>query len=744
MTPYEGSSERRGAAAQQRPERSLPLEEVPRLLRRRKWLIMLVMGLGISLAAAFMLAVPPRYKAQTALLVEGGAASVLDLEKVLMNQPQDESRLVSQLTVLKSRKLAERVVARLNLESDPEFNHALRPASVVDTVLAQVNGASAWLTGRPQPDRERSAIQQRQRTIDEFLDRVRVVQVPGSRTIVVTFSSLQPDLAAQAVNALAEEYLLAALEERYESAQRSSAWLAERAQVLRDQVRQSEAAVEGYRQRHGLLEGQQRQTLISQRVSDLTARVTDSAAERASAEASLAQARRLLQSRDDLTGLNAVLQSEVVAKFREEELALERRAAEMAERFGPRHPQMIQVEAEQRRLDDKIRAEIARIVRGLESQVRVASARESIFRKDLQQLEDQLGQSNVAAVNLRGLEREAEANRLLLEKVLTTLMETSTRQDAQSHIPNATVISAAAIPEKPYFPNPLLIFPLAVIASSMLAVFAALLLEYFDAGYRSAEQLEADSGLPVLALVPYVRTQNASKEVIRWPQGAFSEAVRSIYARLLLAYGREDLKVVQFISAEANEGKSTLALSLVRQQAQLGRRVLLIDADFRRSTIAQIAGVAAAPGLSDLMLSGAPDGAAVEDLIQKDTVSPADILVAGQQPIERLDLLGSRRLHMVIEGLRERYDLIIVDSPPGLAPADANVIASLVDIAVMVVRWGVTRRRVVCYTLDSVRTFGGSVGACVLSMVDLKRHADYGYGDASYYARSYSAPRRTG
>lgn len=520
--------------------------------------------------------------------------------------------------------------------------------------------------------------------------------------------------------------MLSALEDKFENARKSTAWLASRAQKLREQVEEAEAAVESYRRQHGLFETDQ-QLLIAKQISDMNARLTDATIEKGAIGAQLTQAQHALFSRDELAAIGQVLRSDLIAKFREEEMLLERREAELREQLGPRHPSMIQLRAEQERLQNRIRVEINRIVQGLESEMRVASDREAALRKDLQNLEGQLAKINEASIGLRTLERDAQAKRVLLEKLLSSLNESKTEEGVESQTPTARIISVAPVPERRSFPQPLPTMLIALCGSAALGIIVAFAAEFFDTGFRSAEQLEAETGVPVLALVPTVKSRNLSEMVIRRPQSAFAEAVRSIQTRLLLTREIGDPKVIQLISSEANEGKSVLAISLTRQWAARGNKVLLLDADFRRSRVAQVMRLPISPGLSDLLVNKAN----LEEAVQNDPVSSAHVIVAGQQPIELIDLLGKRKLKTLLEQLSKQYDFIVVDSPPSLAPADAEVIAGVVDSTVMVVRWGLTRRRVVRYSLDKIAKFGGSVHACILSMVNLKKHAYYRYGDSS-------------
>jgi capsular exopolysaccharide synthesis family protein len=241
--------------------------------------------------------------------------------------------------------------------------------------------------------------------------------------------------------------------------------------------------------------------------------------------------------------------------------------------------------------------------------------------------------------------------------------------------------------------------------------------------------------MPVLAHVPTLSPTRAggldvAAYVLKRPDSAFAEAIRSIFTRLLLAQSDQPPQVVLLLSAEADEGKSTIALSIARQQAQGGRRVVLVDSDFRRSRLAhRVAGLEPKPGLSELLTGKA----SVDEIIQADPKSSANVVVAGETALDNFDLAGSPVFRDFLDDLRRRYDLVVVDAPPVLALTDAHVVAALADATVMVIRWGKTRRRVARYAIAQISRFGGRINGVALSMVDVRRMAGYGYGDSGYY-----------
>jgi polysaccharide biosynthesis transport protein len=712
--------------------------EVLRIIFRRKFLILGTVTLATIIVAVYVFTVNPKYKAELQVLFEEKSGPVFDFKAAAAGQPQDEASIFSEIEVIRSRNLAWRVISKLSLDQQPEFNSKLRPTSpVVEFIKDKI--PLDWLSSFT--NRETSLISEdrrrhydQQRIIDEFLDQIVAKQVPLSRVVLISFTSEHPEIAAEALNTLAELYLVARLEDKFENAQRASTWLASRLQKLRDRVEESERAVEDYRKRYGLFKAS-RDTLITEQMDQLSSKLLDATIARRAEEANLAQVRHLLNSPNQIETASQVLQSSLVQRFREEELQLDRRQAEMSKTLGVRHPAMIQLKAEKESLQQNIKSEIGKIARALENDLQSLLNREAALSGDLERMKAKMAQANEASVGLNTLDREAEANRVLLEKFLTAFMQTSVQENVESQVPDARIISQAAIPERPLFPNKPFLLATALVGATIVGVLLAFAVEYLDAGFRSAEQLETATGLPVIAHVPFLgfaklRGEDAAGYILRRPASVFAEAIRSIYTRLVLILHDQPPQVVMLTSALADEGKSTIALALARQQAQAGRRVIAIDTDFRGSGLAHRAtGLAEAPGLSEFLAGEAT----AKEAIQSDPMSPADLIVAGTRKLDNFDIGNSAQLRALLDDLRQTYELIVLDSVPVLALTNAHVLATMADATLLVVCWGKTRRRVVRYAINEINKVGGRIRGAILAQVDLKKHAGYRYGDSGYY-----------
>lgn len=749
------------STVQERWEQSLAsvteidLRETLRILGRRKWVIVATAVVLTALTAGALFLITPRYTASVEIAFDPKPTSMIDFSAAFTGAPQDEAALLSELEIIGSRRLAKRVIDKLDLYRDPEFNSTLREKSGVKVFLAGL--AKKWLPEQPPewlPEwvvgggdglasssryasgsaEDQLASLERKRVVDAFLREVKTAQQGRSRVVEVSFTSQDPFAATVIANTLADLYLVERLEGRLENVHRASNWLAERVIELRDTAEKSEHEVEEYRNTHGLLKGDRDTTLLVQQVSDLSTQLTEAKITLTEAEARLAQIRQLVSTRRGAVAAADVLDSPLIQKFREEEAILERKEAELKREFGPKHPLILNVKAEKWRFRQNIEAEVRKIVMSLENDVEVGRLREAAVRRDLEKMTERLAEANQAEVGLFSLEREAEARRLMLEKFQTSFMETNAQEDIESQIPDARIITSAALPEKPSFPNTKLVIAAGFAGSVLIGVLLAFAIERLDPGFRSGEQVERQLGVPVISLVPLLGRMQLGGETpetyaLKKPGSAFGEAIRSLHTTMMLASSQQELRTVVVSSSEPDEGKTTVAISLAQLQARLGRRVLLVDTDFRLPSVAKRLGLHKAPGLMEFMAGNVSHAG----VVQRHLESGADVIVSGEYTEAGFDFIASEKMEDLIKRWRQSYDLVVMDTAPLHVVSESRILSRYADGTVLVVRWGKTRREAVNYSRNMIADAGGRLFGVALSMVDTKRNADYGFGDSGFY-----------
>jgi capsular exopolysaccharide synthesis family protein len=341
-------------------------------------------------------------------------------------------------------------------------------------------------------------------------------------------------------------------------------------------------------------------------------------------------------------------------------------------------------------------------------------------------------------VALRDLERDATSARELYESFLQRLREVNEVQNLQQA--DAVVLSAAVLPVDPYWPDKKLIVLLAFGAACLVGAVLVFLLERWDNGFgfRSAEEVVASSGLRALALVPDL-TRRETREltpeeyILKKPQSAFAEALQRVRTSIFLADRDRSTRSVLVTSSVPVEGKSLISAAMARQSARSGLRTLLIDADLRRPRLHEVFRVANNNGLADLLYGDLM----MSQAIRTDEKSGLRFIPAGLAPVSPPDLFRGDAMRRLLKEVTRDYDLVIIDSPPVGAVSDSLILSGLVDKTLYVVRWQQTPRNVANAGIRQIQEAGGDLAGVVLSRVDVKKHAQYGYADSGSYAGTY-------
>jgi capsular exopolysaccharide synthesis family protein len=711
------------------------LAETLRKLWRHRRLILastLVLG-GAAIFAAWSM--PSYYVSEARVLVGIQAPRVLNVESVLTDLSPDAERVQNEGFILQSRGLARQVIDQLKLRDDPEFNPDLRPPSMLSRVTDfrsyLPDSVNSWLerlapakpVAVPVPD----ATAQENRMIDILLSRVDVSTLGRSHVLSLKAESQNPKTAATLANAFAERYLDQQRREKVSSMDRVDKFLMGRIAELRDQVKKSDQAVEDYRRANDLYKSTG-SGVTAQQLSELNTQLLAAQTAKAEADTKLAEAQELRKGGLGNESVPEVLRSPLISALKQQQADAERRAAEMSAAYGERHPSMVKARAEVGNVQGKVGGEIAKIVDGLSREARTATARYEALAQNFERLKQQMGKVNDKSIQLEALERDATVNRNLLETMLVRAKQTMGTENMLDA--NAKLVSAAAPPQAPSYPPKGLIALLGVAGGLMVGAAIALMRESGDHTFRRADQIESLTGLPVIAMVPQVsgRTPPAM-QVLRQPTSAYTEALRRLHIGVELSETAESPRTIMFSSATPSEGKSVMASSLGRLLASNGKRVLLIDCDWRSPRLHQIFHCGNRAGLVSL-LTDTPSS--LDEVIHHDALSGLDVMPAGPWNPRSAHLLSSDRMRHLLDALAEHYDFVLLDTPPALVTADVLALSRLVEKVIFVVRWGHTRQDTAMEALKQIVDAQGSIAGVVMSRVVSKQYRAYGYLDPFY------------
>ncbi len=719
------------------------------VLRRRKWSIAAITIAGTVAAYLYGSSVVPIYNAEATLLVEPSDSSVAELDPVNADVSADFNDIATQIRLLQSHNYQARVMEDLGLFDDPEFNSALvdpdaPPKSALtkfieqplDTVLAWL--PSEWLitSGTAQEPALESvaSYRTRERALDKFRDSVEFLSDPVAYIITIGFNSPDPEKAARIANRIAEIYVDDQLNNKIFATDRTSAWLEDRLAELEVELREAEEKVGEFRSRNLVGEGEG-MTLTQQELSDLNRDLIVTRGELAEKQAKLRLVRDLRSSGRSLDSIADVTSSPLIVSLRQEETQLLREEAELASLYGERHPRMVWLRNEKQNLEAKIAAEVERIILTLENDLRVTATRIASIESQLGEVKTQNVTDQAAEVQLAQYERQAESTRALYEAFLNRFKET--REQLEIVQPDVRIVSMASPPALPTTPGKKIFAVAGLVVSFGLGTLLAIVLDRFDRGIRSGRQIEQKLGLHTLALVPRLdrlkKNQKPYQYLMEKPLSAYAEAIRSIYMAVKLSNVDREPKVVLTTSSLPQEGKTTFAVSLATFAARSHKRVLLIDLDLRHPSVHRELGWQVSGGLVEYMANER----SLEEVIHHDLETGLHFLPIKGQTTNPTDLLDSQKMRLLIESLRDSYDYIVLDSAPLASVTDTRVAALLADKVLFCLRWGQTMIGAAEDSVHALSEVGIEPAGAVLTMVDMKRHARYGYGDVGqYYTQS--------
>ncbi len=711
-----------------------------RKLWRQRWLIMAFVVLAAVAAAVIATSLPRHYVANARVMVgipqpryypTDSNGAVQDIAGGGADQAQSETY------VLQSRQLAKEVVDKLHLATNPDFNTELAPSSgPLDWLVSRLPAAvSATLSNTASTG---AADRTENRMVDQLLDDTITVSPLGrSNVIDIEADTTNPDLSALIANAIAGSYIDQKKSSESHASSRLESYFKDRIDGLRQAVQQSDQAVETYRRENGLYRvvagGNGNADMTAQTLGMLNAQVTAGAAGGGDASTGSGSGSAGADT------LSAALESPLIQSLKEQQTQAARHLAELRSTYGPEYPRVRDAEAELEAIDGKISAEIGRAAQGARRRARAAEAHYAALQRRFEKTKSQMGVVNQKTIHLMALERDAAINGKLLEDTLSRAKQVMGQQDIRQ--PDADLISQAAAPLWPTYPPRMLILLLGMVVGALGGSMAALLREGADLSFRNAEQIEAATGLPVMSLIPNLgATKSPTSAVLRDPLSLYGESLRRLYIMLAMSEAARSPKTVLFCSAVPGEAKSVTVVSMCRLLANAGKRVLLIDCDWRSPSVHKLLQRPNTDGLEAIL---ADTDADPRDVIGRDPHSGLDFITAGRWSPHRSHLLNAQRMGEILSALSEYYDLIVLDSPPILVGAEVLPLASVVDKVVFLVRWGHTPRSAVMDAIRQLVEARADFAGLAFSRVDARRYRQYTY-TPQHFSHGSAVFRRIG
>ncbi len=700
----------------------------------RKWPI-----IGLSLASAvfsaFMTASEPSvFEAQASLLIEQGESNVVSIQDVYNQGYRGWEYMQTQFELLRSRSLAERVVRRLQLHTMAKFQPVPPSKPWYDFDLSALKPAGF----NPEPEQpwvmpsEESLIQG---LTDMVASTVSVTQRGDSNVVSVSYRSDDPQLSATIVNTYLEEFIRSYLDANEESTRQATDWLNQSLITLRENLRASEDRLQSFRDEEQLIDLQGITTLSAQEISSLNSTYNESRQRRQELEATVQELRSMQgASTEELLSVPDVLNHEVIRSLNQNRMESQRAVNELSQRYGPKHPKMIDAISQLNSTQMALESEIGNVVYGIEREYQVALNTETSSKRQLDETKLDLQDLNRKEFVLKELEREVETNSQLYDIFLTRLKETG--EAGIFEAPPARVIDLAQGGYQ-VGPNIRRSAIMGFIAALALTCGLAFVLHVLDNTVKDPSEVEVKLRSPLLGTVPLLKKGKDGRIEEYWDdtQSEFAEAIRTIRTGVVLSALDTPSKIIVVTSSMPGEGKSTVALNLAASFAQM-ESTLVIGADMRRPSLARRCNLHARhPGLSDFV-SGKNK---LEECITAFGESGLKVMPAGAIPTNPLELLSSNRFRDALELLKTRFERIIIDSAPVGVVSDAMMLASFADSLIFLVKTDSTSATLARKYINQLIRANDPVTGVVLNCFDpAKASKYYGTYGTAYTEKYYN------
>jgi len=675
-------------------------------LWRGKFWITLLTGLAVLAGGYYVYRIAVRkYTSIAVVVLDNRKQSVVDFSNVISGLSGDQASMNTEVAVLHSRNLAMKLVSALDLTRDPEFNAWLRPRSPYawKTLVKRALGMN---TTAPTPAPE----QQLNSTVDQVLHAISVSNKRQSYVFDITVTTTSPTKSAEMANKLADLYILDQLDVKFEATQKATKWLTGRVAELKAKLEQAAEKVKAFNSRTTLV-SPEALTLLNNQLKGLRERVVKAKNAAAGLAAHLGELKAARAS-GDLKKMVAVADDRALTHMLE----------------------LVQAGTLQR---DSLDARFDQIIARAKIESDRATSQAAALAQSVTSLEAQIAKQSKDLVTLQQLQREADASQQIYKYFLGRLKETSVQQGIQQA--DSRVLSAAVVPMAASSPRRELVIVLSGLLGFMAGAALILGREMMHNTFRTAEELESITGYTVIGQVPRIpvrRRRDMLDYVLEKPSSRAAEAIRNLRTSILLSNVDNPPKVVMSTSTLPKEGKTTQAIMLAQNMAAIGKKVLLVEGDIRRRAMSEYFD---GPGERGLVAVLAGD-ATFDEVVYHDEQLNLDILIGEKPKINAADLFSSAKFAAFLREMRERYDLVVIDTPPVLVVPDARVIGPFVDAIIYSVEWNKTSKMQLRQGLAMFESVGLKVTGLVLNQISPKGMKRYGYGNyGSYghYAKGY-------
>jgi polysaccharide biosynthesis transport protein len=688
-------------------EREIHLRDYLRTLYKRRLTVLTFFIIVFVVVLIGALSATPIFEAATKVLIE----KVELYNMSMMNPygtPYDPEFYDTQLQLIKSTAVAQKVVKKLNLDNAyemyfPESKNMFPKDKPKTDILAEIirNG-------------------------------IIVTPIKNTKIVNISYMSPNPDFAVLIANSVAEAYIEEMLEMRMSFSRYSIAWMTGKAEEEKRKLENSEKALQEYMRSHDILTLQDRIAMTPEKLTEFNSQMIRAETRRKELEALNNQIMRA--GTKNAETIPAITSDPTFQAMRTQIMTAEQNIEDLSKKYGKKHPSMIKAEEELKILQQRKNQEINRIIASIKNEYELARANESSLRSAVSSTRSEAINLNEKYVQYGVLAREAETNKQLYDALMKGVKEQSVTGELQNV--RIWVIEKAKKPGAPVKPKKLMNVLLGLVVGLFGGIGLAFFFEYLDNTIKSPEEIEAKLGLPVLGIVPVMESteENIEEIIMKDPQNVVSESYKTLRTAIMLSSANRPPKNILITSMGPEEGKTVTSVNLSLTIARSGYSVLLIDGDLRKPRVHSIFGLNNLSGLSTFLAGATND----IETVFKQPATNLTVIPSGPPPPNPSELLGSARMNELMRILNDKFDVIIWDSPPLLTVTDSLILSKILDGTIIVTRAGKTTYEVVRRGIRSMKgrrtgDMESHVLGIVINALDLKK-SDYYYNYYNYYS----------
>ncbi len=744
------------------------LVEVWKIIRKRKWVLVTVSVVLVVAAAVYSLTRTPLYRSSASILIDEPGANPLNIQDLLSSAGYYRPDYLgtyfkTQLRLLTSRSLAERVAQKMNLGARPEIQSLSRPNPSLLGALKDVV-TLRWLRGKGRGGSDAAAgplypAGEEAAAASIVLGGLGIFPVEETRLVMVSFTSRYPVLAADIANSVAEEFVSYSLETRFEATKQTSEFLSEQIAKIRQDLKRKEEELQKYGEEKKLLFLNDSESSIVNKFSEISTAYTEALIERSESEAKYRELANL-----SVESLPQYVDNPTIQSLKTTYVQIKNDYEEKSLSYRADYPEMIKLKARLDSTKEQLEGEIGKAVEAAEAEYRASLNKEASLLKLLEAQRADVALMGNNAIYYNSLKIDVETMRNLLGTLVARESEIQvSSQLGGIRASNIKVIDRAMVPAAPFTPNVKRNLMIALLLGLMGGTGLIFLVEYLDNTVKDPEDVEKLTGLASLGIIPhlspdvlkkkkaayggygtYGETSDAQAEFLPevseielinhlFPKFSISEDYRTVRTSILLSHADSSPKTICFTSSMPQEGKTATVSNLAISFSQLEGKVLIIDADLRKPRLHSVFKARNTTGLSTYLAGTA----SFEEATQKTSIEKIWIMCSGPHPPNPAELLNSKKMKELLKTAKARFDHVLIDTPPVLAVIDPVIVSAQADCTVVVVQAGKTTRKALSRSIDDIRKAKADIVGVVFNEVKLGRGGEE--SSYHYYQYEYSS-----